>query len=74
MTYKMGIIPISYALKMVSTKTNGNQSKLSSKLLSLLFFKYDTVAMERQDKMIIDDETINKIFLEPLHRTMLETS
>jgi hypothetical protein len=28
--------------------------------------------MERQDKMIIDDETINKIFREPLRRTMLD--
>jgi hypothetical protein len=71
-TCRMGIKPMTYALKMVGNKTNGSQSRLCSKPLSWLFFRYDNVDMERQDIMIIDDETINKIFLEPLRRTMLD--
>ena len=46
---------MAYALKVVSTKTKGSQPRLLSKPLSWLFFKYEKVAMERQDMMIIED-------------------
>jgi hypothetical protein len=68
----MGITPMAYELKVVSTKTKGSQPRLSSKPLSWLFFKYEKVAMERQDMMIIEDETVNKTFRESLHRMMLD--
>ena len=63
---------MAYALKVVITKTSGSHPRLSSKSLSWLVFRYEKVAMERQDMMITENETTNKTFLEPWRRMMLD--